>query len=75
MSSDVAEKEEAFPASSELELDGKIYLVTRDEKGEVLSRDELDGETCLKVMVAVLDDSLQHPYLEKLVESASSLSE
>lgn len=62
-------------ASSELELDGKIYLITRDAEGNVVDKDQLDGELCLKVMIAVLDDSLKHPYLEKLVEAGKSLAE
>lgn len=50
--------------SMELKLDGHIYLVQKDEEGKIVSEDELDGETCLNLLVAVLDDSVKNPYLE-----------
>lgn len=60
-------EENNHAASSELELDGKIYLITKDNDGNVISKDELDGETCLKVIVAVLDDALSNPLLDQVV--------
>lgn len=69
----MSDEEKKEVVSTELELDGKIFLVGKDEKGDVVSRDQLDGELCLKVVVAVLDDALKHPYLDKLFQRTKNL--
>lgn len=47
----------------ELKLDGHIYFVKKDVDGKVLSEDELDGDMCLKLLVAILDDASNHHIL------------
>jgi hypothetical protein len=47
----------------ELELDGKIYAVVRDSSGELISREELDGELMLQVLLKVLDDAIRERYI------------
>jgi len=51
---------------TELELDGHIYLVKKDGDGNVTSKDELDGELCLRLLVAILDDAHQNPILKNI---------
>ena len=50
----------------ELKLDGHIYLVEKDAEGTVVSQKELDGESCLKLLVAVLDDAVSNPYIQTI---------
>ena len=45
-------------------LDGHIYYVSKDKEGNVISKDEVDGEMILKLLVAVLDDAMQNPVLQ-----------
>ena len=41
-----------------IELEGKIFLVTKDNVGNVLSKEELDGETMLKALLVTIEDAL-----------------
>ena len=52
--------------SVELKLEGHIYYVKKDAAGNEVSKEMLDGETCLKLLVAVLDDALAAPILENV---------
>ncbi len=61
--------------SSELELDGRIFLLGKNAEGTVISKEELDGELCLKVVIAVLDDGLKVGYLEELFQASQTLTE
>ena len=58
--------------TSELKLEGKIFFVQKNEKDEVVSQEELDGEICLKLLLAVLDDANDYPLLKRLFEVAQS---
>ena len=58
--------------TSELKLEGKIFFVQKNEKNEVVSQEELDGEICLKLLLAVLDDANDYPLLKRLFEVAQS---
>lgn len=49
--------------SMNIELEGTIYLTELDKDGKVLKREPLDGEVCLKALLHVLEQSLDH--LEK----------
>lgn len=42
----------------ELQLDGKIYLVQKDEKGNEILRDELDSETVLQALASVVSEAI-----------------
>lgn len=66
---------ETKSASSELELDGHIFLVERDNDGNVTKRSELNPEICLKVIVAVLDDAIKNPILDTIVDFGKSVEE
>ena len=52
---------------AEIELDGHIYVVEYDSENNVVSRDELDGETVIKIMLAVLSDAFESPFLDKIL--------
>jgi len=45
----------------ELELDGHIYITHKNGEGEVLSREELDGELMLKALLSVIDQITSEP--------------
>lgn len=47
------------------ELDGKVFITEKTKKGKVVSQEEIDGETVLKLLVSVLEQSLR----EKLNEN------
>jgi hypothetical protein len=40
--------------AAELELEGKVFFVEKDEDGNVISRDELDGELVLQALMTVI---------------------
>ena len=42
-----------------LELDGHVYVVEKDDDGNVISRDEIDGEVVLKLLLSVLSDAIK----------------
>ena len=71
--SDEEDKIQEEITSSELELDGKIFLLGKNADGHVISRSELDGELCLKVVIAVLDDRLKSNELEELLQAREEL--
>lgn len=43
----------------ELELEGKVFIVEKDKEGNVVSRDELNGELVLKSLLVVLEDAIR----------------
>jgi hypothetical protein len=51
--------EEAVPTIAELELDGKIFFVEKDQEGNVVSREELDGELVLRALLTVIEDAVR----------------
>ena len=59
-----AEKLQNTCKSMDIELQGKIFLVQKDENGEEVLRDELDSEIVLKAILAVVSDSLSSSLLD-----------
>jgi hypothetical protein len=59
------EKEENTGLS--LELDGHVYIVEKDEEGNEISRDEIDGEVVLQIVLLTLEESLDD-FLRKELE-------
>jgi hypothetical protein len=45
-------------AKVDLELEGSVHIVERDEDGNEISREKLDGELVLKALVSVLSDAV-----------------
>jgi hypothetical protein len=52
-----------------IELEGKIFLVTKDATGNVVSKEELDGETMLKALLVTIEDALESYIPPELIES------
>ena len=52
---------------SELELDGHIYIIEYDDNDNIVSRDEIDGEAVLRLLLGVLSDALENPFLDKIL--------
>ena len=55
--------------SVELKLDGHIYYVKKNAAGDVISEEEMDGDMCLKLLVAILDDAHKSPILKAVFAS------
>jgi len=52
-------KREAQPGDTlDLELEGKISLVTSDKDGKEVGREDLDGELVLKTILVVIEHGL-----------------
>lgn len=52
----------------EFELEGTIYLIEKDENGNVISRDPIDSEGFLKIFAEVTPYILESDYLESILE-------
>lgn len=62
-----------MPDTLELELDGHIYTVEKDEEGNIISREELDGEMCLRLLIRILEDAIEDPeFQKKFMDSVES---
>ena len=61
----------AKTASASLELEGKIFIVQKDKDGEIILRDELDGEICLKAMEIVISKGLNLAIPEWLINEVA----
>ena len=51
----------------ELELNGKIFLVHKNENGTVVDKEELNGEYMLRLLEYVLTSELNHLMLPELL--------
>ena len=63
--------EEEVPDLS-IELEGKIFLVTKDKQGNIVEKSELDGELMLKALLVTVQDALESYVPPELMESALS---
>ena len=61
--------------SAHLVLDGKIFIVETDADGNEVSKEELDGDVCLKALLSVLEDALKHPALDMFLDNLKSENE
>jgi hypothetical protein len=52
-------KEKQKLGSLELELDGHIYVTEKDKDGNIISREEIDGELVLKMLLNILEDAIR----------------
>jgi hypothetical protein len=46
----------------DLVLEGSIYCVEKDKKGNVISQSEIDGKTVLQILVNILEDRIDKEY-------------
>lgn len=53
------QKNAGKPVKSEIELDGHIYFVEKDENGKVVSKIELDPDLCLQVIIYAIEEGLK----------------
>ncbi len=51
----------------ELELNGKIFLVHKNENGTVIDREELNGEYLMRLLGLILSSDLDHLMLPELL--------
>ena len=50
-----------------LELEGKVSIVEKDDDGKELSRGEIDGDICLKILMHAIEEGLT--LLEKKLDA------
>ena len=68
MSESADDKKNTDGTTATLEMDGKIFYVERDADGNVLSREELDGEVMLAALLHVIEKAVYLATTEKTEE-------
>lgn len=52
----------------EFELEGTIYLIERDDKGNILSRDPIDGQGFMQIFAKTIPYILESNYLNNILD-------